>query len=176
MERTTPASGNPILVDFGRVTVYLGVGNPALAPGNFVVAQGSFYWHLELRQLQRRRPLPPWFPAFFRGLYWTTVVGAILFPVWLVVRLLQGVEMNVGDALWGGGLYVFAVLELVNYYHWQLTHDTRRDLLYLWHIGDCDVQSSPWICGVRERRCRGAGARGVGGECEMGRIVPWMTR
>ena len=54
---------------------------------------------------------------------------ALLFVYLGMLMLLQ--KSDAGDLAWGGALFVFAVLEYVNYFHWQLTHDQVSDVRYL---------------------------------------------
>jgi hypothetical protein len=87
----------------------------------FIVALGALYWHLKLRQMRWRKPFPSWFRPVYHTLYWVSFGGLVLFPLWLAVRWMRS-ELTVSDFAWAGGLYLFAVAELVNYYHRQLAY------------------------------------------------------
>jgi hypothetical protein len=75
---------------------------PALVMVSVVLAQGTLYWHLELRSARDGAPLPPWLGGAFRALRALSATGLAL-----------------------------AALEHVDYYHLQLEHDTAADWAYL---------------------------------------------
>ncbi|MFF4989374.1 hypothetical protein ACFY19_19440 [Streptosporangium saharense] len=93
-----------------------------------VLAEGGAYWWLKFAQLTSRSPVP-------RGM------GAYRVLARVNLALLAGGAVVVGASLAGGAsgarvwpglaLWVFAVLEHVNYFHVQLMHDTRADLARL---------------------------------------------
>lgn len=103
----------------------------ALFPLCYVLLQGSLYWHLKLRSVRRRAPLPAWFYSLFCFFKWSNafVLGAPL--AFLVVAAYLGGASG-SDVAWSAGLLAFAALEFVNYYHRQLMHDNANDLRYLW--------------------------------------------
>lgn len=103
----------------------------ALFPLYYVLGQGSLYWHLKLRSMSERAPLPAWFAALFRFFKWSNAfaLGAPL--AFLVVAAYLGGASG-SDIAWSAGLLMFATLEFVNYYAWQLMHDNANDLAYLW--------------------------------------------
>jgi hypothetical protein len=98
---------------------------------SFVLAQGALYWHWKLRSVRRRMSLPASFCATFRRLYRTTMASLLVIVAVLLAIAASGLEVRRGDWLWAVGLLIFAGLEVVNYYHWQLSHDNIADLRYL---------------------------------------------
>lgn len=104
---------------------------PALVLVVYILIQGSIYWHLKLQVLAKRTELPRYFAPLFRFFRRSNVVAVAGMGLALVLVLLSG-QASRADVAWWTGLTVFAVLEHVNYYVYQLMHDTRRDLKYLW--------------------------------------------
>ncbi|MEU2601383.1 hypothetical protein [Streptomyces hirsutus] len=86
---------------------------------------GAGYWAVKLRQLRDALPRPPLI-AVFRRLRSVCAAG-------LAVGLVVIATSFAGQpgAAWVPGLvlYGLALAEYVNYFHWQLMHDTRAD----WH-------------------------------------------
>lgn len=112
------------------------LGVPA-TPANLVgfglfallLVQGSAYWWLKVRQLRARAPRPAGMPLF-----------RVLKPVNVLLLLAGGAVILWGlttDVRWtrvwpGLGLWLFTILEYVNYFHVQLSHQTGADLARLW--------------------------------------------
>lgn len=84
-----------------------------------ILAQGAAYWALKYRQYAHGAVLPLWFPGLFRFFRGLNVVGLAV----AAVAVWRGVTTT--DLAWGVGLWVFAGLEHINYYHLQLMYDTR---------------------------------------------------
>ena len=97
----------------------------------FILVQGGLYWHLKLVSVERRPyRLPPWFGRLYRRFKLSNQLLLGLYPV--LALLLQALGLTSwADLLWSLPLIVFAGLEYVNYYHYQLMHDTLNDLAYL---------------------------------------------
>ena len=94
-----------------------------------ILLQGTLYWHLKLGQVVHDRPLPSWFRPLFCAFKWSNLaaIGALL--AGLVPLDRQAV--TAADFKWTAGLLAGAVLEQVNYYHYQLMYDTREAFRYL---------------------------------------------
>ena len=96
------------------------------------LVEGGAYWWLKSRQLVSGAPAPAGMGAF--RLLRPVNVG--LLAVGAVVIAVDSVTGGVGVRTWPGvALWVFAVLEYVNYFHLQLMHDTRADLTRLFAHG-----------------------------------------
>jgi hypothetical protein len=94
-----------------------------------LLLQGTAYWTLKHRQLRARVRCPSGL-AGFRILRTANVV---LLMVTLVVIALATVQ-HPGTQTWPGvGLWTLALAEHVNYFHVQLSHQTRADLRRLAH-------------------------------------------
>ncbi|MFD3688393.1 hypothetical protein ACFWTE_26635 [Nocardiopsis sp. NPDC058631] len=105
---------------------------PANTAGLGLVAllllEGGTYWWLKVHQLSARAPRPAGL-GLFRALGRLNLVlfalgGAVIVGAWATGA--SGAHLWPGVALWG-----FAVLEHVNYFHLQLSHQSRADLARL---------------------------------------------
>ena len=95
----------------------------------WLLLQGTAYWLLKLRAVQTNSDIAGkhlrWFAAFKR-MNWALIA---LLPALLAIKALGGTPFRSGiDVVVGLGFYVLAVLEQVNYYHYQLMYDYRSDL------------------------------------------------
>lgn len=99
---------------------------PPLVLVCYILAQGATYWALKYRQYASDFPLPPWLPRLFRLFQASNVVGLIAVALWLALGATRGIAGT--DLGWGVGLWAFAMLEHINYYHLQLMYDTRGAL------------------------------------------------
>jgi hypothetical protein len=89
-----------------------------------VLAQGSAYWWLKLKQLRDGSPRPQGLRAYtvFRPLNWC-LLGASL------VGVVMGLLTSSGLGVWPGVVFwLLAVAEQINYFCVQLMHDTSADL------------------------------------------------
>lgn len=92
---------------------------------------GSAYWWAKVRQLDERTRLPSGLRVFavLRPLAWLLALGALGYGV--AAGLNGGSEWGADrlvEWLPGAGLALFGILEVVNYFHVQLSHDNRHDL------------------------------------------------
>jgi len=87
---------------------------------------GSAYWVMKTRQLRDAIPQPPLIGLFG----WLRPICQAGLAIGLVVLALA-VDQPVATWLPGVVLYGLALAEYVNYFHWQLMHDTRSDVLRL---------------------------------------------
>lgn len=97
----------------------------------FILAQGVFYWHLKLRTIRQGEPaLPSYFRPTFLFFKWSNIA---LLSVYLILmassQALGFIDFQV--SVGANGIFLFAILEYVNYYHYQLSHDSVNDLQYL---------------------------------------------
>ncbi|MFI6789788.1 hypothetical protein ACIBG4_20925 [Nonomuraea sp. NPDC050383] len=97
-----------------------------------VLAEGGVYWWLKFAQLSSRAPIPAGM-AVYRMI---SPINVGLFVAGAVVVGASLVMGGSGAQVWpGAALWVFALLEHVNYFHLQLMHDTRADLGHLVRTG-----------------------------------------
>lgn len=94
-----------------------------------ILLQGTLYWHLKLGQVAHDRPLPAWFRPLFCAFKWSNLagIGALLAGL----ALLDRQAFSAADFRWTVALLAGAVLEQVNYYHYQLMYDTREAFAYV---------------------------------------------
>ncbi|MEU0571987.1 hypothetical protein ABZ297_42220 [Nonomuraea sp. NPDC005983] len=97
-----------------------------------LLAEGGAYWWLKLAQLTSRSAVPAGI-----GVYRVLArVNLALLAGGAVVIGAGLVRSGFGTQVWPGlALWVFAVLEYVNYFHLQLMHDNRADLSRLARTG-----------------------------------------
>lgn len=95
---------------------------PALALVSFLLLQGVLYWHLKLDSVVRRQPLPAYFQPLYRVLKQANLPLVVAVAGFVAVTSAAATK---ADLAWACGLLAFAVLEHVNYYHYQLMYDTR---------------------------------------------------
>lgn len=104
----------------------------AVAIVSVILLQGTFYWHLKLHSVRTRcARLPGYFWRTFALLRFVNLVllgGFVLLSAALSGRS----DADSGWTAVSWGLFGLAVLEHVNYYHYQLMHDNVRDISYLW--------------------------------------------
>jgi hypothetical protein len=94
--------------------------------------QGAAYWWLKLRAIRTHSDIAPrylgWF-SIFKTVNWI-LIG--LLPLFVLARLLGGAAFSSGvDVIVSLGFYILAILEQVNYYHYQLMYDMAADWQYL---------------------------------------------
>lgn len=130
-------AGNILLLPFLFLWIWLRndsiawlVRLPALALLLAMLVQGSAYWHLKLESMRDHALLPRWFNPLFRSLQIASLLSFALVVATDITVWTRRIG-NWGDWAWGIGLLLFAALEYVNYYHWQLMHDSRADWAYL---------------------------------------------
>lgn len=97
----------------------------------FILFQGIIYWHLKLAAIRgRRSTLPKYFKPLFVGFQCTDLILLCLYAAWLI-RIAPRNYLSAHWLIASWLIYAFAVLEYMNYYHYQLSHDNVRDLHYL---------------------------------------------
>lgn len=108
---------------------------PPFAFGMFVIcvilAQGTFYWHLKLQSVYKNEPeLPSYFGRTFSFFKWVNVILLSFYPVLMIgSRITSLIPFRI--SFWSNALFLFAILEHVNYYHYQLSHDNLNDIRFL---------------------------------------------
>jgi hypothetical protein len=95
----------------------------AMALVSYLLLQGAWYWHLKIKAFEKRESLPVYFHPLYQRFKWSNIglLGAML--VVLVMAAVGGAAR--ADLYWTAGLLGFAVLEQINYFHYQLMYDTR---------------------------------------------------
>ena len=103
----------------------------AMACVCIMLAQGALYWHVKLHTvLKYRASLPAWAYRIFPVCKRADMAVLSLYPIlYAAGRFSTHIEFEV--SFWSNAVYVFAVLEYVNYYYYQLSHDNKNDIRYL---------------------------------------------
>lgn len=97
----------------------------------FILAQGTLYWHLKLQTVCKDEPaLPSYFRPTFLFFQRSDIILLFGYPILVASnKLLSPIDFQA--SLWSNGIFLFAILEYVNYYHYQLSHDNINDIRYL---------------------------------------------
>ena len=96
-----------------------------------VLAQAVFYWHLKLQTISKTgTTFPDYFYALFSFFKWANVILLLIYPILIFYSQIT-LLVNFQASIWSNLLFLFAVLEYTNYYHYQLSHDNMNDLRYL---------------------------------------------
>ncbi len=96
-----------------------------------VLAQGVFYWHLKLQTIYKKKlALPSYFYQIFSAFKWTNVVLLSIYPILLIVGKITPL-INFRVSIWSNMIFLFAIIEYINYYYYQLSHDNLNDIRYL---------------------------------------------
>ena len=110
----------------GGVSIY------AMALVAWLLWQGAAYWWLKLRAIRTHSDIAPRYMGWFSVLKKANWVLIGLLPLFVLARLLGGAAFSSGlDVIVSLGLYTLAVLEQINYYHYQLMYDNAADWHYL---------------------------------------------
>ena len=113
-----------------------------------LLLQGALYWHLKLAVVEAGCSMPPWFPRLFTSMRRINV--AMFAGYAIVLASVAATGASRADLGWSAALLAFAVLEHVNYYHWQLMYDTGGALRSAWRRRGL----RPAALGVDLRRAR----------------------
>lgn len=98
----------------------------------FLLGQGAFWWRGLLLDIQahRRNPTLATLRVFerLRRINWVAIAGFPLLAVW---RATASEPTSTADLGWGIALATAALIEQINYYHYQLSYGYGQDLWYL---------------------------------------------
>jgi hypothetical protein len=109
--------------------VHWPLGLSALLAVSYLLLQGSLYWQLKHGALSESAPLPAYFERLFNAF---KVSNLVLFGAVALGFTAQIVHAGWSVQLaWPLGIFLFAVLEHINYYHYQLMYDTSASVRYV---------------------------------------------
>lgn len=92
---------------------------------------GAAYWFLKWRAVGRSERLTgERVRRAFRAARWLFRGMLALLGVLLAARIAQG-NASLAELVAGSGLTLLAVLEYVNYFHWQISYDSPSEIRYL---------------------------------------------
>lgn len=96
----------------------------------FILAQGVYYWHLKLHEVKKIAELPTHFLKTFTTFKILNFLLILFFPILgILAKVISGFQFQI--SIWSVLIHIFAILEFINYYYYQLSHDTKNDLKYL---------------------------------------------
>lgn len=97
----------------------------------YMLLQGALYWHSKGQSVAHGASrMPGYFCRVFPVLKHSSVVLLIGFPIMALIAWTLNLTTR-SELIWSTAFTVFAALEYVNYYRYQLMHDTANDLRYL---------------------------------------------
>ena len=110
-------------------TVHWPLGLSALLAVSYLLVQGALYWQLKHSALSAAVPLPRYFDRLFSAFKASNLVlfGAV--ALGFTVQLVSAGWSR--QLAWPLGIFLFAVLEHINYYHYQLMYDTSASVRYV---------------------------------------------
>jgi hypothetical protein len=115
-----------------------------------ILAQGVFYWHLKLQTISKNElALPTYFRQIFSFFKWADVILLSMYPMLIFCNQITPL-VNFKVSIWSNLLFLFAVLEYINYYHYQLSHDNMNDLRYLFKYGK--IRKSPMFMDMQRNQ------------------------
>lgn len=100
----------------------------------FLLVQGSVYWHVKWKKLKRENitAMPAHVIISFQKLKtvnWTLLlVALVIFAVDIFTRY---PSLPIGSLGFTGFVYLFAVVEYINYFHYQLTYRKLSEIHYI---------------------------------------------
>jgi len=96
-----------------------------------ILAQSVIYWHLKLQSIRKNEAaLPSYAYPVFAFFKWANLLLFAVYPVlFLLGNATSSDDFQV--SIWSNLLYIFGILEYVNYYHDQLSHYNLNDIRYL---------------------------------------------
>lgn len=100
----------------------------------FLLLQGSVYWHFKWKGLKRgnRSITPISLVRLLKHLQKVNIFVIILAPALFLIDVWRWqAALPVMGLSIVGGIYTLGVLEYINYFHIQLSYDNRSDMKYL---------------------------------------------
>ncbi|KQU16878.1 general stress protein [Bacillus sp. Leaf13] len=100
----------------------------------FLLLQGTVYWYVKWKRLKKEKTsiTPVWIVQRLKTLQKVNagmiIAGLIMFVIDFIYRYPL---LPLGGLSIAGFIYVFALLEYINYYHVQLSYDNISDIKYL---------------------------------------------
>jgi hypothetical protein len=99
----------------------------------YILHQGQFYWKIKLNKLMDRTGNNPKYIGFFKQSQYINRILVVFIPIVFFVQFYFTDWSIKSKYVFYGTILanVFAILEYINYYHWQISIDNKADLTYL---------------------------------------------
>jgi hypothetical protein len=100
----------------------------------FILAQGSVYWYMKWKRLKEGKSsiTPNHVLHKFKQVKKWNFVFILLSPCFFILDLLVlESPLPLGGLLIAGCIYIFAIIEYINYFHIQLSYDNISDIKFL---------------------------------------------
>ncbi|OCS82903.1 hypothetical protein [Caryophanon tenue] len=93
-----------------------------------LLVQGSYYWYHQLKSYRKRQRIPL---QIVRQLYRFQRINWFIMPIPLIIFIIEASSISWQTWWLRFAIYVFALLEYINYFHVQLSYDNVADIRYL---------------------------------------------
>ncbi|WP_428909897.1 general stress protein [Niallia sp. Krafla_26] len=100
----------------------------------FLLVQGSMYWYAKWKRLKKenRSATPIGMVKILRILQKWNLGLIVVSPFIFIYDFFKwDSSLPIGGMILSGLIYLFAILEYINYFHIQLSYDSRADLKHL---------------------------------------------
>ncbi|WP_449623100.1 general stress protein [Robertmurraya sp. Marseille-Q9965] len=100
----------------------------------FLLVQGSLYWYTKWKRLKNENTsvTPNRVVRFLKIIKKWNILLIMISPLFFVIDfLIWSPSFPVGGLFLSGFIYIFAILEYINYFHIQLSYDNLSDIEFL---------------------------------------------
>jgi len=97
-----------------------------------ILLQGSYYWYYKLRIIKKRNPDRIIFRKTYKVLKRLDFIMFILYPIGLIYLLiLNDICVLRKENFFGTFLFVFGIIEYINYFYIRLSYSKHEDIVAL---------------------------------------------
>lgn len=94
-----------------------------------LLVQGTYYWYHKYTSYNARKRMAT---AVLKSLRHCQRINWVLFIVVAMLFIVEFGHVSTATYVVSACIYVFALLEYINYFHVQLSYDNVADIRYLW--------------------------------------------
>lgn len=118
----------------------------------FILMQGTFYWHLKLQEITKTETTS--LPNNYQIFSFFKIANVVLLSIYPILIVFGQIKLliNFQVTVWSNAIYIFAILEHINYYYYQLMHDNMNDINYL--IKHKKIRRSPLFTDLQKIKAR----------------------
>ncbi|UII56606.1 general stress protein [Cytobacillus spongiae] len=100
----------------------------------FILVQGTLYWYSKWKRLKKGKDAraPMHVLKRLKAVEKLNIALILFSPIGMMIDILYKYpDLPVNGLVLTAGIYLFGILEYINYFHIQLSYDQRTDLKYL---------------------------------------------
>lgn len=99
----------------------------------FLLVQGSIYWFVKWRRYKKENTFttPIETVRVYKKMQKVNIVLMVICPIWLIIDFLQWKPEIPAGFYIALAVYIFSILEYINYFHIQLSYDNPSDIKHL---------------------------------------------